>query len=48
MDENICAVCKKEISEHSREEWLKCLETEDNNMLDKIRRHYASNDDEKK
>ena len=40
MDENICSICKKEISEHSKEEWIKCLKAEDDAMLDKIRKHY--------
>ena len=40
MDENICSICNKKISGHSKEEWIKCLKAEDDAMLDKIRKHY--------
>jgi len=40
MDENNCLICNKKISEHSKEEWIKCLKAEDDAMLDKIRKHY--------
>ena len=40
MDENICLICNKKISGHSKEEWIKCLKDEDDAMLDKIRKHY--------
>ena len=45
MDENICHVCSKEISKHTPEEWAKCLKSEDDAMLDKIRHHYNSKSD---
>ena len=40
MDENICSICSKKISEHNEEEWIKCLKAEENATLDKIRKHY--------
>ena len=40
MDENVCLICNKKISEHSKEEWIKCVKAEDDAMLDKIRKHY--------
>ena len=40
MDENICSICNREISKHSKEEWLECLKMEEKLMNDKIRRHY--------
>ena len=40
MNENICSIYNREISEHSQEEWRECLKMEDKSMLDKIRRHY--------
>ena len=40
MDENICSICNKKISGHSKEEWIKCLKDEDDAMLDKMRKHY--------
>jgi len=48
MDENICHICSKEISKHTREEWAKCLKAEDDAMLDKIKRHYNSKSDTEK
>ena len=32
MNENICSICNREISEHSQEEWLECLKMEDKSM----------------
>ena len=45
MDENICSICNREISEHSQEEWLECLQKEDKSMIDKIRRHYKQEEE---
>jgi len=45
MDENICSICNREISEHSQEEWLECLKMEDKSMIDKIRRHYKQEEE---
>jgi len=45
MNENICSVCNREISEHSQEEWLECLKMEDKLMTDKIRRHYKQEEE---
>ena len=45
MNENICSVCNREISEHSQEEWLECLKMEDKSMIDKIRRHYKQEEE---
>ena len=38
--DDICLICNKKISEHSKEEWIKCVKAEDDAMLDKIRKHY--------
>ena len=48
MDENICAICSKDISKHTPEEWAKCLKAEDDAMIDKIKRHYNSKSDTEK
>ena len=48
MDENICAICSKDISKHTPEEWAKCLKAEDDAMLDKIKRHYSSKSENEK
>jgi len=40
MDENICLICNKKISDHNEKEWIKCIKAEDDAMLDKIRKHY--------
>ena len=45
MNENICSVCNREISEHSQEEWLECLKMEDKSTIDKIRRHYKQEEE---
>ena len=45
MNENICSICNREISEHSQEEWLECLKMEDKSMTDKIRRHYKQEEE---
>ena len=47
MDENVCPICNREISQHSKEEWAECLEIEDKATLNKIRKHYAGNDSKK-
>jgi hypothetical protein len=47
MNENICLICNKEISKHSKEEWIECLKIEDSATLNKIRRHYTKMDTKK-
>ena len=47
MNENICSICNREISEHSQEEWLECLRLEDKVTLNKIRKHYAEKENKK-
>ena len=46
MDENICSICNKEISAHSKEEWVECLKIEDKVTNVKIRRHYKQEEEE--
>ena len=45
MNENICSICNREISEHSPEEWLECIKMEDKSTNDKIRRHYKQEEE---
>ena len=45
MNENICSICNKEISEHSQEEWLECLKIQDKVTNVKIRRHYKQEEE---
>jgi hypothetical protein len=45
MDENVCSICNREISEHSQEEWLECLKIEDKVANVKIRRHYKQDEE---
>ena len=47
MDENICSICNREISQHSQEEWLECLKIEDRATINKIRKHYTGNENKK-
>jgi hypothetical protein len=47
MDEHLCSVCNRDISEHSQEEWIECLKIEDQVTLNKIRKHYDKNKDKK-
>ena len=44
MDENVCQICNREISQHSEKEWIECLEIEDKATLNKIRKHYGDSD----
>jgi len=45
MNENICSICNREISEHSQEEWLECIKMEDKSTIDKIRQHYKQEEE---